>query len=153
MLTIHSSLVEAMLAQARRDHPLETCGVIAGPESSRLPLRLIPMRNVAASENFFEFDPKQYLQVWREMDESCEEPIVIYHSHTDSEAYPSRSDIELATEPHAHYVIIPTHPDHDEEIRSFRILNGMVTEERVHIVDAYPPLQQTLRSSSPISAL
>ena len=142
MLTIHSSLIEAMFAQARKDHPIETCGVIAGPCGSNLPLRLIPMRNVSRSETFFEFEPKQYLQVWREMEESGEEPVVIYHSHTGSKAYPSRSDIELATDPQAHYVIIPTNSEYDDEIRSFRILNGTVTEERVQIVSAYKSLQQ-----------
>lgn len=137
MLTIHSKLVEAMISQAKQDHPIETCGVISGAEGSSLPLRLIPLTNVAESETFFEFDPKQHLKVWREMDENDEEPIVIYHSHTDSQAYPSRSDRELATEPQAHYVIIPTNPKYGDEIRSFRILNGTVTEERVQIVKEY----------------
>ncbi len=137
MLTIHSKLVVAMLAQAREDHPVETCGLIAGAENSNLPLRLIAMRNVAQSETFFEFDPKQHFKVWRQMDERDEEPVVLYHSHTDSQAYPSRSDIELATEPKAHYVIIPTNPDYGDEIRSFRIVDGAVTEERVQIVEEY----------------
>ena len=144
MLTIHSLLIEAMFAQARKDHPIETCGVIAGPYGSNLPLRLIPMRNVSQSDTFFEFDPKQHLQVWREMEDNGEEPIVIYHSHTGSKAYPSRSDIELATEPQAHYVIIPTNPEYDDEVRSFRILNNMVTEERVQIVSAYKSLQHSV---------
>jgi proteasome lid subunit RPN8/RPN11 len=144
MLTIHSTLIEAMFAQARKDHPIETCGVIAGPCGSNLPLRLIPMHNVSQSETFFEFDPKQYLQVWRQMEDNGEEPIIFYHSHTCSKAYPSRSDIELATEPHAHYVIIPTNPEYDDEIRSFRILNNMVTEERVQIVSAYKSSQQPI---------
>jgi proteasome lid subunit RPN8/RPN11 len=137
MLVIHAKLVEAMLAQAHRDHPFETCGVIAGPEGSNLPLRLIPMRNAAQSERFFEFDPQQHLQVWQEMDARGEEPIVIYHSHTGSQAYPSRSDVECATETNTHYVIIPTDSLHGEGIRSFRILDGMVTEERVETVSAY----------------
>ena len=57
MLTIHAKLVEAMIAQAHKDHPIETCGVIAGPQGCNLPLRLIPMRNAARSAVFFKFDP------------------------------------------------------------------------------------------------
>lgn len=137
MLTIHAKLVEAMVAQARKDHPTETCGVIAGPEGSNLPLRLIPMRNVARSETFFEFDPQQQLQVWRTMEARGEEPIVIYHSHTRTQAYPSRTDVMYATEPRSHYVIIPTDVRYGEEIRSFRIADGMVTEERVRMLESY----------------
>lgn len=137
MLTIHARLVDAIMTLAHKDHPIETCGIIAGPEGSNLPLRLIPMRNAARSETFFKFDPQQQLQVWREMEARGEEPVVIYHSHTDTQAYPSRTDVEYATEPHSHYVIIPTDSLHGEEIRSFRILDGMVTEERVRMLDSY----------------
>ncbi|MBS0588641.1 MAG: M67 family metallopeptidase [Proteobacteria bacterium] len=139
MLTIHSKLVSAMITQALNDHPIETCGIIAGPAGSNLPLRLIPMRNAAQAENFFIFDPQQQLQVWKEMSARREEPVVIYHSHTNSQAYPSRSDVELATEPQAHYVIIPTYHLYNEEIRSFRIVDQMVIEERVRIVQQYQP--------------
>jgi [CysO sulfur-carrier protein]-S-L-cysteine hydrolase len=137
MLTIHAKLVEAMLAEAHKDYPIETCGVIAGPERSNLPLRLIPMRNAARSDTFFRFDPQQQLKVWREMEARGEEPIVIYHSHTNTPAYPSRTDVQYASEPQSHYVIIPTDPAYGEEIRSFRILDGMVTEERIRVMNSY----------------
>jgi len=65
-----------------------------------------------------------------------EEPVVIYHSHTATEAYPSRTDISFAGEPGAHYVLISTREPDSEEIRSFRIVDGVVTEEEVNIVDA-----------------
>lgn len=139
MLTIHAKLVDAIITQALNDHPMETCGIIAGPVGSNLPLRLIPMRNAAQSDSFFMFDPQQRLQVWKEMSARCEEPVVIYHSHTNSQAYPSRSDVELATEPQSHYVIIPTQHLYEEEIRSFRIADHMVIEERVRIVLQYQP--------------
>jgi len=139
MLTIHTRLISAMITQALNDHPIEACGIIAGPAGSNLPLRLIPMRNAAQSENFFMFDPQQQLQVWKEMSARHEEPIVIYHSHTASEAYPSRSDVELAAEPQAHYVIIPSYSLDESETRSFRIVDQMVIEERIRIVRQYEP--------------
>lgn len=132
MLVITPRLIEAMIAEARRDHPYETCGIIAGAEGSNSPKRFIPLRNIAKSRRFFQFDAKQQLQVWREMAQRGEEPIVIYHSHTDSAAYPSQEDILYASEPQAHYVIISTtNNTHSDNIRSFRIVNGTVTEERI----------------------
>lgn len=134
MLVITPRLIDAMIAQARRDHPFETCGIIAGEEGSNAPRRLIPMDNIAKSRTFFQFDAKQQLQVWRDMTKRGEEPIVIYHSHTDSAAYPSREDILYAAEPQAHYVIIAMNEAFGERVRSFRIVNGTVTEERIQQV-------------------
>jgi proteasome lid subunit RPN8/RPN11 len=67
------------------------------------------------------------------MDERDEEPVVIYHSHTATEAYPSRTDISYASEPGAHYVLVSTRDPDVAEFRSFRIVDGTVTEEEVRI--------------------
>jgi len=143
MLTIHTKLIDAMLDQAHKDHPMETCGIIVGPKGGNQPLRLIPMRNAAQSSTFFTFDPQQQLQTWREMETRNEVPVVIYHSHTESQAYPSRSDIEFAHEPQCHYVIIATDSNYSDKIRSFRIINSSVTEERIHIVKHYPHQEES----------
>jgi proteasome lid subunit RPN8/RPN11 len=76
----------------------------------------------------------EQLRVWREMDDRDEEPVVIYHSHTATEAYPSRTDISYASEPGAHYVLVSTSDPDKEEFRSFRIADGTVTEEDVQVV-------------------
>jgi len=136
VLTIDQTIVDAIVAHARRDHPDEACGVVAGPIGSDLPTRLIPMDNAARSMTFYEFDSLEQLRVWREMDDNDEEPVVIYHSHTATEAYPSRTDISFAGEPNAHYLLVSTRADDSEEIRSFRIVDGVVAEEEINIVDA-----------------
>jgi [CysO sulfur-carrier protein]-S-L-cysteine hydrolase len=133
VLSIDSELVEAIIAHARRDHPDEACGVVAGPTGSDRPLRLVPMVNAERSPTFYRFDSLEQLAVWREMDQRDEEPIVIYHSHTATEAYPSRTDIAYAAEPTAHYVVVSTRETDTVEIRSFRIVDGEVTEEEVHV--------------------
>ncbi|MFE9106104.1 Mov34/MPN/PAD-1 family protein [Actinomadura geliboluensis] len=137
MLTIERALVEKIIAHARADHPDEACGVIAGPAGSDRPVRYIAMENAERSPTFYRFDSQEQLKVWREMDDRDEEPVVIYHSHTSTEAYPSRTDISYASEPNAHYVLVSTRTDDDTEFRSFRIVDGIVTEEEVSIVDAY----------------
>ena len=136
VLTIDQTIVDAIVAHARRDHPDEACGVVAGPIGADLPTRLIPMDNAARSMTFYEFDSLEQLRVWREMDDNDEEPVVIYHSHTATEVYPSRTDISFAGEPGAHYLLVSTREDDSEEIRSFRIVDGVVTEEEINIVDA-----------------
>ena len=136
MLVIRRDLVDAMVAHARRDHPDEACGVIAGPYGSDRPERFIEMENAERSPTFYRFDAAEQLQVWREMDANDEVPVVIYHSHTATEAYPSRTDISFAGEPEAHYVLVSTRDPIEHEVRSYRIVDGVVTEEPVKIIES-----------------
>ena len=135
MLQISQGLVANLLTHARTDHPDEACGVIAGPAGSDSPTRFIPMVNAARSPTFYEFDSADLLRLYRELDSNDEDPVVIYHSHTSTEAYPSRTDISYASEPFAHYVLVSTRETGTEdgpyELRSFRIVDGEVTEEEI----------------------
>ena len=128
--------MDAIVAHARRDHPDEACGVVAGPERSDRPERFIPMLNAARSPTFYEFDSGDLLRLYREMDGNDEVPVVIYHSHTATEAFPSRTDVSYASEPEAHYVLVSTRAETDE-FRSYRIVDGEITEEQVEIVPEY----------------
>jgi proteasome lid subunit RPN8/RPN11 len=124
-----------IVAHARKDHPDEACGMLAGPAGSDRPERFIPMTNVARSPTFHEFDSMEHLHVLNEMEERDEEAIVLYHSHTATEAYPSRTDISIAGWPDAHYVVVSTRDEHETEFRSFRIVDGVVTEEPVTVLE------------------
>lgn len=123
-------MLDEILAHARRDHPDEACGVVAGRDGRAT--RVIPMQNAERSPTFYRFDAQEQLRVWREMDDADEVPLVIYHSHTATEAFPSRTDISLASEPDAHYLLVSTRAASDE-VRAFRILDGQVTEEPVTV--------------------
>ena len=96
------------------------------------------MVNAERSPTFYRFDSMEQLRVWREMDDRDEEPVVIYHSHTATEAYPSRTDIAYASEPGAHYVLVSTREPDETEFRSFRIVDGEVTEEEVRVAAGGP---------------
>lgn len=136
MLNISQALLDQIVLHARADHPDEACGVIAGPTGSDRPERFIAMVNAARSPTFYEFDSMEQLAVWREMDDRDEEPVVIYHSHTATQAYPSRTDISYAGEPGAHYLLVSTADPDTEEIRSYRITGGAVTEEDVQVSES-----------------
>lgn len=136
-LQIHASLVQALWEHSEREHPIEACGVIAGPATTGIPTRHIPMENSAYSPTFYEFESQALLSLYRDLDDRGEVPVVIYHSHTSTEAYPSRTDIAYAGEPDAHYVLLSTREEiaTRSEFRSFRIIDGVVTEESIEIID------------------
>jgi proteasome lid subunit RPN8/RPN11 len=139
VLKINREHVDAMIAHARADHPDEACGVIVGPEGADRPVRVVPMINAERSPTFFRFDAAEQFQLYKDLDAADEEIVVVYHSHTATEAYPSRTDISLATEPQAHYVLVSTAEsgaaDGPVSVRSYRIVDGVVTEEEISVTE------------------
>jgi proteasome lid subunit RPN8/RPN11 len=135
VLTLPKLVYDRIVAHARRDHPDEACGVVAGPAGSDRPQRFIPMTNAARSPTFYEFDSTEQFRVWQDMDDRDEVPVILYHSHTATEAYPSRTDVSYASEPGAHYVLVSTRDAYQTEFRSYRIVEGQITEEPVTVVE------------------
>jgi len=136
VLRIPVQIVDAIVAHARADHPDEACGIVAGPVGSDRPSRVVQMTNAERSPTFYRFDSGEQLRLYRQLDAADEEVVVVYHSHTATEAYPSRTDISYAGEPQAHYVLASTREPDTQEFRSFRIIDGVVTEEDVEIIPA-----------------
>ena len=133
-----------MIEHARRDHPDEACGIVAGPVGGDRPERFVPMVNAARSPTFYEFDSMDLLRLYRDLDARDEEPVIVYHSHTATEAYPSRTDISYASEPQAHYVVVSTREcgngEGPVELRSYRIVDSVVHEEEIQVVEVLPRL-------------
>ena len=128
-----------MIAHAREDYPDEACGVVVGPEGEDTPTRLVRMINADRSPTFFRFDPQEQFQLYKQLQTDEEEIVVVYHSHTATEAYPSRTDISLASEPQAHYLLVSLAEsgagDGPVPVRSFRILDGEVSEEEIQFTE------------------
>jgi proteasome lid subunit RPN8/RPN11 len=143
VLTIGQDVVDAIVAHARRDHPDEACGIVAGPVGSDRPERFVPMINAARSPTFYEFDSTDLLRLYRDLEARDEEPVVVYHSHTATEAAPSRTDVTYASEPGAHYLVVSTRDPDRDEVRSFRIVDGEVTEEELRVIPALEPVDDT----------
>jgi proteasome lid subunit RPN8/RPN11 len=131
MLTLDRATYDAIVAHARTDHPDEACGLVALRDGR--PTRVIPMTNVERSPTFYVMDSGELFRAFKEMRDNGEddEEFVIYHSHTATEAYPSRTDVSIAAYPDAHYVLVSTRDPDAVELRSYRIIDGVVTEEEV----------------------
>jgi len=117
----------AIVDHALRDAPRECCGIIAGRDG--LPMQLYQTRNVADGNRFYEIDPAQLIDLeFRELPEQRTEIVAIYHSHPESQAYPSATDVELAFWPDAVFLICSLVDRDRPEIRGFRIRNGAIDE-------------------------
>ncbi|RGC65698.1 CysO-cysteine peptidase [Micromonospora sp. MW-13] len=132
-LQIRRVVFDGIVAHCLAVHPMTACGLVAGPMGSDRAERFIPMWNASASETFYEFDGAQQLAVWREMENNNEDAVAIYYSHTATKAYPARTTTAFALAD-AHYIIVSTRDPDAVEFRSFRIRDGVVTEESVDVI-------------------
>lgn len=110
--------------------PLEACGLLAGPPGHDKATVCYPTNNAAASARVYTVDPLQHLKADRDADARGLEIIGVFHSHTHTDAYPSPTDVAQAPDPGWHYVIVSLRDD-APVVRSFRIVEGNITEEGV----------------------
>ncbi|MBI2684384.1 MAG: M67 family metallopeptidase [Actinobacteria bacterium] len=113
------TLAEDLVAHAQADLPNECCGLIAGRDG--LATRVLRAENTESSPFMYVMDPREQLRMMDAIDDADEDLIAIYHSHTRSAAYPSRTDVELAFYPDPIYVIVSLKQPARPEIRAFRL--------------------------------
>ncbi len=94
--------------------------------------RFVACTNEAASARIYAIPGKELLRAERDAEAEGLEIIGVFHSHTHSEPYPSPTDVAQAPDPMWHYVIVSLKRD-APETRSFRIVDGSVSEERVAV--------------------
>ena len=131
MLTLARSYVDEMIAHAREDVPNECCGIIAAGDGAAK--KLYRAVNAEASPYRYNVDPKDLLRIYHDLDDRGWDVMVIYHSHTHTEAYPSPTDTSLAAWPDAYYVIVSLEDEANPVVRAFRITDGEVAEEELEI--------------------
>ncbi|MBA2124030.1 hypothetical protein B9J78_03740 [bacterium Unc6] len=134
-MIIKKNKLEQIVKHSRREYPRESCGILAGKEEKIE--KIYQMENISDNPATCYFmDPKEQLKVFKEMRNLGLEMVGIYHSHLDTEAYPSAHDVELAYYPDASYVIASIKDKENPSIRSFRIVNGEITEEEIELADS-----------------
>lgn len=135
MLHISQDIIDAVIAHARKEAPLEACGYLA--EKEGIVVRHYPLTNVDASPEHFSLSPEEQFTAVRSMRAAGLHLCAIYHSHPLSEARPSQEDIKLAYDPRISYVIISLANGNDR-VRSFRIKAALVEQENIEIVPQSP---------------
>jgi proteasome lid subunit RPN8/RPN11 len=129
---IPKPLAEAMFAHAQEAYPKECCGQLAGTHG--VPTHIYCMQNVHETpEVFFEMFRQEQAFVQKNIRHNELDLVAIYHSHPKSPARPSASDIRLAY-PEPFYLLISLQHRDAPELRAYRIVEGVVTEEPIDIV-------------------
>lgn len=131
MLYLNKKQKEELVKHSKKEAPDEACGILAG-RNQRVE-KIYKMTNTDRSSKTFFMDPKQQLKVMKEIRNQGLEMVGIYHSHLDTAAYPSAHDVELTYYPEASCVIVSVKDRPNPSLRSFKIVEGKITEEEVKV--------------------
>jgi proteasome lid subunit RPN8/RPN11 len=122
---ISRDLAEEMVSHCEAGRPNEACGIL-GADDGRI-VKVFKMTNASGSPVRYSLDPREQFAVYRKLDDEGWELGCVYHSHTHTEAYPSPTDVRLASEA-VPYVIVSL-AEQPADIRAFRITKQRWTDE------------------------
>jgi proteasome lid subunit RPN8/RPN11 len=126
MLQIPRPLVTQLIAHLQSVYPEEGCGLLAG--SNGQVSQQYPIENILHSQTAYEMDALQQVNTMLAIEARDEALLAIYHSHPNSPAFPSETDIALAYYPEALSLIVSLTDRAAPIIRAFQIKDGLVFE-------------------------
>lgn len=136
MLALTRDVRDRIVAHAIAGLPNEACGLFIADRGSEQVHTFVPMRNAAASSVIYEFDGAEMKAAEEHADADGVAIVGVMHSHTHTTAYPSPTDVRDAStfDPFGtwHYLIVSL-KDADPVLRSYRIMDGEITEEPVSV--------------------
>jgi len=116
--------------------PNEACGLLGGPPPSGPAAAAdvcYPITNAANSSRIYELDAREHLRADRNAEDNGMQLIGVYHSHTHTLGYPSPTDVAAAPDPAWHYILV-SFADEAPSVRSYRIIDGNISEEPVVLI-------------------
>jgi [CysO sulfur-carrier protein]-S-L-cysteine hydrolase len=129
-LTIRADLYRCMIAHLRASLPLEGCGLAACDSAGVT--RLYPGTNTEASETRYNMDLAEVVAAFDEIERRDWQLGAIYHSHPQTPARPSATDLSYAFYPDALMVIVSFESE-PPDARAFRV-DGEIREVPIEIL-------------------
>ena len=130
-LVIPKALAEVMVEHCMAERPNEACGILASHHGALI--EVFPMTNAASSPVRYALEPKEQFALYRKFDDEGWDLGGVYHSHTRTEAYPSPTDVRMASEDVPYLIVsLASEP---ASIRAFRIVKANWTDEEGEITE------------------
>jgi len=124
------AVLDELVAHAWSDFPYEVCGLLGLHRDGRVDV--IPVANAERSMRYYVMDSRELLRAMRRIEDE-DLGLVIYHSHTHTQAYPSATDVRHAAYPDALYAIVTLQDRDAPAVRAFTIRDGAIAEVPVHV--------------------
>jgi proteasome lid subunit RPN8/RPN11 len=131
MIRIPKSIYQRMVEHAKKESPLECCGILGGKDHAVE--KTFELQNVDQSSVRYAMAPQEQLKVFEEMEKDAMEMMAIYHSHTHTIPFPSETDVKLAFYPEVSSVIISL-KEKNPVVKAFRIGKEAIYLEEIEVI-------------------
>jgi proteasome lid subunit RPN8/RPN11 len=121
-----------MLDHAKREWPLECCGILSGKEKTVR--KSFELKNTEESPVQYSMSPQEQMKVFEEMEKESMEMIAIYHSHPNTIPFPSETDVKLAFYPDVSSVIISLKEEENPVMKAFQISKEAIYIEEIEVI-------------------
>jgi len=132
MIRIPKPIYNAIVEHARKESPLECCGILSGKDGTVQ--KVFQLRNEEQSPDRYSMSPQEQLKVFEEMEKETLEMVGIYHSHTHTIPFPSETDVKLAFYPEVLSVIISLKEEKNPLVKAFRVQKDAIYPEEIEVI-------------------
>ena len=132
MVRIPRSIFQGMIEHARKESPLECCGILSGKEG--IVLKVFALKNAEESPVRYSIFPQEQLRVFEEMEKESMEMVAIYHSHPRTIPFPSETDVKMAFYPEVTTIIISL-KEEDPVVKAFQITKEAIYLNEIEVVE------------------
>jgi [CysO sulfur-carrier protein]-S-L-cysteine hydrolase len=135
-LRLGPGIGQALLEHARAELPNEACALLGGHLDDGRATSLHVARNADRSPLRYTVDSDDLVRIVFGLEDSGEDLVAIFHSHTHTPAVPSATDLRSAQYPDAYYVLASlTDPDAApaDALRAWRIERGVSREVELEV--------------------
>jgi proteasome lid subunit RPN8/RPN11 len=131
MIKIPKSIYLEMVEHAKRESPLECCGILGGKDHTVK--KAFELQNTERSPVRYSLSPQEQLKVFEELEKESMEMVAVYHSHTHTIPFPSETDVRLAFYPEVSSIIISL-TEEDPMVKAFRVGEEAIYLEEIEII-------------------
>jgi len=132
MIRIPESIYRKMVEHAKKEKPLECCGLLAGKDQTVQ--EIFETQNTARSPILFSMDPKEELMALKEIENQSMEIVAIYHSHPHTIPFPSEEDVKMSFSFDVPWVIISLKERNDSVVKAFQIGKEAIYLEEIEVI-------------------
>ena len=131
MIRIPKMIFQKMVEHAKKERPLECCGILSGKEGTVQ--KIFELKNAEESPVKYSMAPQDQLKVFEEMERELMEMIAVYHSHPHTIPFPSETDVKLAFYPDVSSVIISL-KEENPVVKAFQIGKEAIYLEEIEVI-------------------
>jgi proteasome lid subunit RPN8/RPN11 len=134
MLRIPKAIFQEMVDHAKREWPLECCGILGGKD--KIVEKSFEIQNAQKSSFLYSMAPREQMRVFEEMEKESMKMVAIYHSHPHTIPFPSETDVKLTFYPDVSSIIISLKEEENPVVKAFQIGKEAIYVEEIEVISS-----------------